>query len=374
MRRKISGDAVWGGAALVLFIILALTRNAHDAAPPRSEPSSYDTGRNGYRALYDVLSQERVPVERFTLYHHFLSPREKTLVMAVSPRALGRNEVVALKDWVRAGGHLIVLAPDFGGPSDAVLGIPATRARAQPVYAAHPFAPFAFATGVHGVAGEFGSEFTWSASPKALPFLASSSGMLAIELPLGKGTVLAITDPGIFGNAQLSAAQNARFAVQLLRSEGAPVFFDETVFGYGRNRTLWETLPAVAHWGVYLCAFAILLNVLGNLVRFAPPLAALAGDERDSSAYITSMANLLARAKASRRALVDTSSSALRAVRRALGLPERTPLACVLAHLQDARQRGMYLELNRLADVERPNEQELIRAGVLSAQLRRDFE
>ena len=382
MRRKIRGDVIWGGLALLIFVFLSVARSAQDSAAPVSVPSSYDTGRYGYRALHDLLAQEAVPVGRFEANHHYLDHRVSTLVIAVSPSdfvagdttAISRNEDVAIKDWVRAGGHLVVLASKFGDAEDTMLGIPATHERRAPATTASPLAPLALLRGVRWVHGAFRSEFAWSASPKAVPLLVTTTGIVAMRYRLGTGSVTAITDAEVFGNARLRQGQNARFAVQLLDAD-APrlVAFDEAFHGYAQNRTLWQALPKAVHFGVYLAGFAVLLSVLGNLVRFAPPLEIKPLTERDSSAYITSMANLLARAHASRKALHDAAGSALRSVRRALGASERTRITELLPRLQEPEQRKSVLELDRLSDLEHPSDAELLRAGILSAQLRKDF-
>lgn len=379
MPRKAGKDAFFGAAALALVLLLAVARSSQQHGALASTPTSYDTGRYGYRALHDLLARERIGISRFNRNHHFLDRRTGTLIVARSAYGaaaepgLSRNDVLNLKDWVRRGGALVVLAPPYGDAYDTLLGIPASRAARVTYHGAVPFGPSPATQGVSSIAGDFATEFALNGSVKALPRFVTRSGIVAMHYHLGAGTVMVFTDYSIFSNANLARAGNARFAVQLFAGLPEPVAFDETIHGYGTQGSLWAALPAPVHFAVYLSVFALLLSIVGNLWRFAPPVSGARLSERDSSAYIASMANLLARAHASGKALRDDADSALRAVRRAFGLSERTKISVVLGRLHDARQRQAVLELDRLCDLERPSDAELLRAGALSSQLRKDF-
>lgn len=381
MRRKLRADTVLGILALLLFIVLVVARTANEHAQPPSTTSSYDTGRYGYRAFYDLLRESGVSVTRFERNHHFLDAKIATLVLTQTPSdaaggqypAISRNEFVAIKDWISRGGRLIELAPPYGSDFDTLLGIPSSRTMKNASREASPFAAFPVLHGVRAVRATFDEQFPWSGSVKALPLLVTGQGVVALQYQLGKGTVIALTDPGIFTNERLTSAENARFGVQLIRAHPGVVAFDETSHGYIQNQSLWDALPAPVHTGVWVLAALFLLAIIGSLIRFAPPVAPDRPDERDSSAYITSMANLLARARASRTVLRDGADASLRAVRRSLGLSERTPIKTVLARLQNVQQRNAVLELDRLRDVESPSDGELVRAGAIAAQLRKDF-
>lgn len=373
MRRKLSADVVLGVAALAVVLVVALAKALHPQAAP-SVPSSYDTGRYGYAAYRDLLLREGLRVRRFERDHYFLRESNlQTLILAQPSGGVTRNDVLALKAWVSGGGHLIVLAPPYGGRLDALAGIPASKPLAKPAARAYPFSALLPQTrGVQSVTGSFADVFAWNASRKAVPLLAMTQGIAAMTYPLGAGRVTLLTDAGVFSNARLSNAGNAQFAVQILGPHPGAIAFDETVQGYGSGQSLWAALPKASRIGAVLAAFAVLVAILGNVLRFAPPVPPARVSERDSSAYITSMANLLARAGARRKALHDAGASALQSVRRAAGVSERTPLRAFLARVPDGPQRAMVLELDRLLDVETPSNSQLLRAGALAAQLRKD--
>jgi len=380
MLRRPSGDVLLGIGALVLVIFLTLAHASQQPKATVSTPASFDTGRYGYRALYELLRREHVPVTRFTKNHHFLGRQAGTLVLAQSAfdalaggAGVSRNDVLFIKDWIRGGGTAVVLAAPYGSPEDTLLGIPASKRARIVHHAAVPFVSFPVMRGVSRVAGNFANVFALNVSQKAVPLLQTSGELAALTYHLGAGKVLVFSDPGVFSNALLTHENNARFAVQLFSALPAPVAFDETIHGYGQGQSLWEALPWPVHVAVLLAIFALLLGVVGNFWRFAPPLASERPSERDSSAYITSMANLLARAHASGKGLRDDADSALRVVRRACGVSDRTKVVAFLGRLQDPKQREAVLELDRLRDLEKPSDAELLRAGVLSSHLRKDF-
>ncbi|MEO6912786.1 MAG: DUF4350 domain-containing protein [Candidatus Baltobacteraceae bacterium] len=353
---------------------LTYARIATVQTQPSSTFSSYDTGRNGYRALYELLRAERILADRFERPVGLLDHSVGTLILS-SPSAaapIDRNDLVALKQWVRSGGRVVVLDTEYGGPGDAVLGLPSTQ-RAPGSNTAQPIFAIPETYRVRTVRGAFDGSFPFAAAPKAIPLLATSRGIVALEFPLGRGQVVAITDPTIFSNSSLAQSDNARFAYNLLAGTNGAVAFDERIHGYVRDTSFWEALPQQVHWGIYLLGVAIGLGLIGANLRFAPAISLARPDERDSSAYISSMATLLARGRATRQALSDCAEAALRVARRRFGLSERTGFTVLLARIGRDALRDPLIELERLRNVSQPTERELLRAGRLSAQLRKEL-
>jgi hypothetical protein len=88
-------------ALLGLLVLLA----AGSSSAPPSIPSSYDTGRNGYRALYDVLQREGIPVTRLEVPLGVRSPLVR--VLAVTAPNYDRSDVQRLEKFLRDGGTVI---------------------------------------------------------------------------------------------------------------------------------------------------------------------------------------------------------------------------------------------------------------------------
>ncbi len=375
-RLRLRWDVVAGAGALLLFLALALMRAQEGGSARTSTPSTFDYGPSGYSALYQMLRAEGVAVARFERSHLQLQGVSSALLIAQVPYGslagggLARNDVIALKDWVLRGGRLIVLSPPYGDEGDTLLGIPASRSVAA-LQRAVPFARLPVSAGVHAVKGSFAADFRLDAAPKALPLLVTGQGMVAIEYRFGRGSVVAITDPSIFGNQRLSEDDNARFAFNLLAPSG--VEFDEAIHGYTSGNSLWAALPAPARDAVYIAALILLLSLIGNIVRFAPPLQAPQADAPDSSAYLTAMARLLEHAGAAQRVLHDRAQFTLRAIRRAVGLSERTEMSALLEQIERAPIRSQLIELDHLQRVDNPSRAQLLRAGVLCAKLDKEF-
>jgi hypothetical protein len=111
-----------------------------------------------------------------------------------------------------------------------------------------------------------------------------------------KGTVA--LDADRFTNGALDRRpQNILQAYRALAGRGAAVF-DERRQGFGTDRTIWSVLPLPVKAGAILAALALLLALIGFNVRLAPAVAPEPPADRDSSAYIESMAQLLRRARA----------------------------------------------------------------------------
>jgi hypothetical protein len=377
-RIELRVDAIVGAAALLVIALLGFIR-AQGHAPQVSAPSSYDYGPAGYAAIYELLQREDVNVSRFERSHLLLSHEIAALDLAQVPYSLlfggglSRGDVTALKNWVAGGGTLIVLSPPYGDAGDKLLGIPATRNLKQPARRALAFAEVPLTTEVKGVSGNFAVEFDDRAASKAFPILVTSTGVVALKYQLGKGAVVALTDPSIFSNTRLREPDNARFAFNLLGAFRT-VAFDETVHGFTGGTSLWSALPLTARLAAIVTLATIILAVIGNLFRFVPPLPLAEADEPDSSAYLTAMANLLESAGARARALHDRADFTLRRVRASVGLSDRAPISEVLSRISPGRSQDDIAEVDRLTRLEDPTQADLIKAGVLSSRLQNEFQ
>ncbi len=359
MRNRL-GEAVGVVIAFAGVVLLALLSLPN--AGKGSVFSSYDTGRNGYRALYALLHRERVAVSRMEYPLGLLTPGVRTLVISQSRSGIDRNEVLALRQWVRGGGRMIALDTSFNAADKKYFGIPQQRRAVPRERIASPPAPRADLPGVRRIAGDFAAVFARGRHPHGEPLLVTRSGTVALAIALGKGEVVAILDPSVFSNVRLRDAGNARFAYDLLA--GGPVAFDERIHGYARERGFWQALPPPVRAAVFIVAAVIVLGLVGENVRFAPALTPPAEDDRDSSAYIDSMARLFERGRAVKYAIAACADAATRSARvRYGGTGER---------IDDPVLRDGMTELLRLRGLERPAPADLLRAGVLAARLRKE--
>lgn len=365
MRRGVEIGLMVVAIAVVTFFAVARERVSQAVLP--STYSTYDSGPNGYRALYAVLSAQGVPVSRNERELGVLDPQVRTLVeSSVSPELatngrlpaapLNDHDVAVLRRFLHGGGRLVVLDDDFGGEGDASVGLPGSHAAVH-LTGATAVAGSGMLPGVAAVAGPIAALFPL-AIPKATPLLAAGGATVALAYPFGKGEVIAISAPALFGNANLAKADNARFAYDLLAGRG-PVAFDERPHGYAVDRSFWDALPQPARLAFWIVCAIVSLALIGANVRFAPPIPLEPPDERDSSAYVRAMASLLRRARSARAAIGAFADDAARRARRH---PELS-----------AANADRLAELARLREIVRPGDAQLIRAATLDAHLRKDL-
>ena len=132
-------DLILLGVALALLVVVSLLRAAAPRAHP-SYPTTYDSGANGYAALYEFLQREGIDASRYELPLQDL-PVRATLVVAgdyaLDPSLLSTKRTSILDAWVKHGGRLIVLGSIFPNARD-VLGLPAARTASLPFRSSEP--------------------------------------------------------------------------------------------------------------------------------------------------------------------------------------------------------------------------------------------
>jgi hypothetical protein len=199
------------------------------------------------------------------------------------------------------------------------------------------------------------------------------------EYPLGKGTVVVVSDESLFQNSNIAKGDNARLAYNLAAqgSHGGTVAFEEWSHGFQSGDTWWTILPQPLKIALIIACVAALLLLVGAAWRFGPTARLPQNDERTSHEYLVSMAALLQRGHATRKAVRDLAESGLHAAARAVGLPDATPASKIAARVRGSesgdRRADDIIALERLAGYENPTTAELTRAASLSRSLRKEF-
>ena len=298
--RRLRVEFVIAGVCAVLLAVLGYERAKIDQERRPSTFSTYDTGPNGYRALYEVLRAAGVPVRRFEGPLPALDSQTRTLVITsyeyegeMTARPLDSHDAESLRAFVRAGGRLVAIDSQFAGIADAAPAV-GTTVRASNG-AAVALAQNGYTRGVERVDGPIEWSFPFS-EPDGIPLLANDGGMVAVLYHYGRGDVIAITAPALFGNEALRNADNLRFAYNVIAGHGT-VAFDEYVHGYTEMPTAWGVLPAPVHAAIWIAVAIALIALIGANVPFAPPYLPDLPDERTSSDYITAIAELMRRSR-----------------------------------------------------------------------------
>lgn len=284
-------------AGLLLLVLIALAGRAAREQHV-SVYSTYDTGPNGYRALYEVLRSAGVSVGRFERVLGVLDPSVRTLIVTgyendPARKGFDERDAETLRRFVDGGGRLVAIDEDFAGPDDIAPGVGITLRNGGGDAIA--LARNAYTHGVSHVSGTIAWIFPFKEA-RGTPLVANSQGMAGVLYRVGRGEVIAITAPALFGNAQLRKADNLRFAYNAIAGHG-PAAFDEYVHGYDDDLSLWGALPNPVRAAVWIVVGIVTLGLIGANVPFAPPFLPNAADERDSSDYITAIAELMRRSR-----------------------------------------------------------------------------
>jgi hypothetical protein len=312
MPRKRFGDIAIACTALAVLVLLTVLRTMQPQAQ-FSQPSTYDTGGNGYAGLYEFLAREGVPVQRFQEPIGEFRGRGGALVLAgdgaVSAAAPSANALEALDKWVRAGGTLFV----FGATSVS--------------------------------------------ERKALQLPQPQRAIRTYRR--GRGKIVFAETPSRFSNRELPQSDNAAAAFQLF-APAAPIAFDERIYGYETGHTFWQVLPWGMRIAIVLACIAVLLAIAGANLPFAPPAILEPPAERDSGAYIASLARMLQRGGAGREIIARLESHAETVLApRARG---------------DERANTLLEQFHFLAGQARPGLREMLEAGRLFATVRKEYE
>jgi hypothetical protein len=281
----------------VLIVLLGYERNQMQQRERPSVYSSYDTGPNGYRALYEVLRAAGVPVTRSERVVAARDPAVRTLVITgyehdPDAKPLDRRDADELRRFVADGGRLVAVDEEFAGAQDVTPGIGTSR-QTRHGAAAVPLSTNEYTAGVAGVRGAIGWAFPYDTS-RGIPLLANRDGIVALWYRYGRGEIVAVTAPALFGNEALRNPDNARFAYNIIAGHGLAAF-DEYIHGYSDSPTMWSVLPDAVRTAVLIVAAIAVIALIGANVPFAPPILPAPADERTSSDYITAVAGLLRR-------------------------------------------------------------------------------
>jgi len=376
-------------ACAVLVIAYANFRRQQENAPRYDTYSSYDSHSGGYRAWYELMRREGARVERFERRPAFLDAAIGTLIVAPSQTELllraqqtgdqtGMPQAIDfenLRTWVKNGGRLVWVTD--GGFWDDSLGVGPMRDDGPERDEAVSIAASPLTAGVSAVSGTSKVRTPFSVSAAALPLIADGGGSVVTAYPLGKGTIFVVTDQSLFANNRIAKGDNARLAFALARTDAGTVAFDEYVHGYASGASWWTILPVPVRVALVIVVLGLLLLLVAAALRFGPTTRLPEDAERTSAEYLSSVAALLARGHAARKAVRDLVSTTVRDVAHGVGLPERSPLQALASRLRfgedGARRADEIVELDRLGGLDQPSDKDLVRAASLSASLRKEF-
>jgi hypothetical protein len=166
----------------------------------------------------------------------------------------------------------------------------------------------------------------WDKMPSDAVALFGDRRPAVVLLRRKTGTILALSDPAVADNKHLAQADNARFFLDLARTQGAggPVAFDEYHQGFQASDGFWDAVGRPGQLVAWQLFGVVLLLCWSAGKRFGLPRP-LVAPPRVSSEYVSSLANLYRRARAADAALEGVYLPFWRELCRAVGLPYDAP-------------------------------------------------
>jgi hypothetical protein len=309
------GAIALGLMVLAVLVLVLLRGNANaTSSPEHASTSDAPDGTSALRLYADALGHPGGLIEGT-----FSLPSSPGLLFIFTPQAFTADEVQQVNTWITSGGVLVYAAEDGDPQLDAQFGL----GRSSRPVAANAQAP---APVLGGIASVTGAETARAFGPKPaqVPLLRNRGhDVLAVREAVGRGLLVAMTDPLALCNGYLEKADNGRFAADLLAMTpaGGRVWFDEFHHGAaagGPPETAWMTTP----WGLALIC-AVLILFIGLALRgrsFGPPIPLRARADRSTAEYASAVGSLLHRTGARRVTLETLLTASRRAVAERIGL------------------------------------------------------
>jgi hypothetical protein len=329
-RRRANSDIFLLVGVLFVFGFLSYTMamKAPEAIETgRPKRTTYSARPGGLKAWYLLLQRRGVPVQQWQRSPERWPKNAKVVVTATLPApsattgivSWSDTEVKAARTWVEDGGTLIVLSEEDDTLIEK-LGLGVSEHLKDDADLA-PRLPSPFLTGIKAV--RFPGAHRWDKVPADAVTLMGDRKPAFVAFARKKGMVLALSTPALAENRSIRLQDNARFLTQLVEGyAGADgrVLFDEYHQGFKDDDSLWKVIGRPGQLVTYQLLALVLLTVYSAGRRFGMPRP-LARPPRVSSEYVTSLADLYRRAKASDAALEGVYLPFWRDLCRASGMP-----------------------------------------------------
>lgn len=367
----------WVGVGVVVAVLLGLRLINLGASGHRTggaDSSSYATAPTGAAAYAELLRRAGHPIGRVTVPPREASLDPATTLVVLDPIEIVPEDAAAIRTFVESGGRLV--ASEAMVPWLGLLLTPPpeldTSVRHE-ITASSPALP-----GVGRV--HRAGDLSWSDPGAARPAFGEEDESLVVMASLGVGEALLIADTSPLSNELLAKVDNAAFGLALAGPSARPVYFLETIHGYGSSGSGLDAIPRRWRWASVLGAAAALVWMLAlgrrvglpeRVARELPPpraayihaLGAAVARTRDPAASIE-----VIRDAARRLVLHDTPRATLE--RGRAGAADANPPANELREI-GARLGLQAPELDALfpLDATRASEDVLLHAGRALARL-----
>lgn len=350
------------GLLLLLVLITAAAgffQSREEQVPPLSSNSN---APDGARALRLWLKDLGYPVSNQTL-ETFAIPPQTQAVFILEPTLLDNvtaEDWKSIEDWVSGGGVLFMASQNIAYPlNGSRLKIDTAQAQKKPDTYAPP-APFFRFPALNQPVKMSGSTVLKTNQANLLPLLSSNQGAAAVEVLLGQGKMILVTDTEFLTNSGLKDPVSAALALNLFAAlpPGGAIWMDEWHHGQraagnaGAGPEAWLRNTSSGRALLFSAAVIFLALLLAGR-RFGRPVP-LPHDQlrRAPIEHVTALANLNRRA-GHRRALMQSYHAGLkraygRRYRLDPGLPDEQYIARLASYNPDLDTVALLHLLKRL--------------------------
>ena len=344
--------------------------------------STYHAGPTGLRALHDFLNESGYKVIRWReAPKKLLSESGKLVttfvVVGQTQIPLGDDDAASLRDWVSAGGRLVIidrklnnLAPESAGWRILASALEMPNIEIDPanssqmtkdVTAMQPVQPTVLTNSIQSVMPsryasrlrvlppseeESSAGEPWAvtlpqgyrppkpvtneppppaetpSSPAPIVHIADNNGALLVDYSFGFGKVVILSDPYIVTNSGIKLNDNLQLAINTITARDGVIAFDEYHQGRGVTENAFAAYfagtPVLALGGQIVLLALIMLWT--NARRFGRPLPLAQVDRRSSLEFVASMAELQERSRAFDLAIENIYTRTRRVLARYAGL------------------------------------------------------
>jgi hypothetical protein len=325
---------------LVIFMSIAKyyseKQKSNSGQRTRSLPTTYDTGSEGYKAVFLLFEKMGYAAGRFEKDIEMAEDIQDMSLIIVHPyfKHLDEEYAIKLYRWVRKGNNLIVI-DQADSPLWKLLGVTCKISGFSP----QKDIQISDNTGIMSNVKTLGPIGLWRFklpdTDKSFEIhLQDEQGVICASKTVGRGRITIFSSPFTFSNSNIDKNDNVILITNLAASAGnSRIYFDEYLHGYGYGAKNFTFPPAseAVFWqfGVMLFLFYACL-----LIRFGKfnPLAF--GNIRITTEYIYSLGNLFRKAQANnfvfknllrnfqRRTKIRTGPSGEKSIEKIAGVSE----------------------------------------------------
>ncbi len=319
-------DIAFWALVVVLGGGLILSSIPRDQPPGRSpDRSSLQVSKGGYAGWRILLEDQGIEANQLDQPPSAVDLDPTETIVGLDLGTLADRDAEALAAFVESGGRLIAGGRTSVESLEAISGTALDERDLSEPVGGGPLVPAPEVDGVAEIRGAGPSRYTDAG--EGLPLFGSADGALVVELRRGEGEVVAVSDSIPLTNGELSSADNAQLAVDLV---GAPQrsevrFLERLAVGEEDAPSGLAALPDNWIFGFFGLIVAALVLIGSRLRRLGPATPPPSTVAEPRIGYVDAMAHTLARSGEPVAAAEPVRRAALAAIGGPGGPPRSTP-------------------------------------------------